>query len=229
SQDLYDHYDRYFTMAARGFESGLLDLSESTNGKMQGSEKTVLELMADLGLRKVIPVGHSMGGKVAMWLALNHPDRVEKLVVVDIAPVRYQGGLKDLLDAMLALPLEKIGKRGEADAWLKAKIPDAAVRAYLLQNLVRTEGGWRWRANLKALRDGLHLISDFPEPVRKGGYPGPALFIHGSRSDYLEPKHLPRTRQLFPNLELVALDAGHWVYAEQAEEFLRVLRGFLDA
>jgi len=188
----------------------------------------LLELMDDLGEEQVIPVGHSMGGKTAMWLALEHPRRVERLVVVDIAPVTYAGGrLEPLLDALLALPLGRIQRRADADALLKAAIPDGAVRAYLLQNLVHTEAGWRWRTNLRALRDGLDLIGGFP-PVPPGGhYPGATLFIHGRRSDYLRPEHRPVMERLFPRLELAPLDAGHWVYAERPEAFMERLERFL--
>ncbi|RTZ71899.1 MAG: hypothetical protein DSZ00_09530 [Gammaproteobacteria bacterium] len=188
----------------------------------------VLELLDDLGVDEAVPVGHSMGGKVAMWLALTLPHRVERLVVADIAPVRYQGGLGELMDAMLELPLDEIDKRTEADALLARRVPDAAVRAYLLQNLVHTERGWRWRSNLRALRDGLDLISGFPEVPPEAHYGGPVLFIHGGSSDYVKPEYLPVMERLFPNLELVTLDAGHWVYAEQPESFVSVVEDFVD-
>ena len=187
----------------------------------------LLELMDDLGLEQAIPIGHSMGGKVAMWLALEHPRRVERLVVADIAPVRYQGSLGELMDAMLALPLDRMQKRAEADQWLKQRVPESAIRDYLLQNLVRTEQGWRWRSNLEALREGLETISDFPRVPPGVRYEGPTLFIHGRRSSYVKPEYRPVMEALFPRLQLVALDAGHWVYAEQPEAFLRALGAFL--
>jgi len=187
----------------------------------------VLELMDHLGVARAVLVGHSMGGKTAMWLALEQPERVEKLVVVDIAPVTYSGRLGVLLDALLELPLDRIERRAEADEWLKGRIPDKAVRDYLLQNLVREEDGWRWRTNLRALRDGLDLISSFPEVPEGVRYFGPVLFLHGSRSDYVKPEYLPRMKKLFPRMERVALEAGHWVYAEQPEAFLAALEAFL--
>lgn len=187
----------------------------------------VLELMDHLGVDRAALVGHSMGGKTAMWLALERPERVEKLVVVDIAPVTYSGRLGPLLDALLALPLDRIERRAEAGQWLKRRIPERTVRDYLLQNLVRTGKDWQWRTNLRALRDGLDLISSFPEVPGGVHYPGPVLFIHGSRSDYMKSEYLPRMKQLFPRMELVALEAGHWVYAEQPEAFLAALEAFL--
>ncbi len=187
----------------------------------------VVALLDELEIPSVVPVGHSMGGKTAMWLALEQPGRVEKLVVVDIAPVTYPGRLGALMDALLELPLDRIERRAEADEWLKRRIPERAVRDYLLQNLVRTGEGWRWRTNLRALRDGLDLIRGFPEVPGGVHYPGPALFVHGSRSDYVKPEYLPRMELLFPRMERVALEAGHWVYAEQPEAFLSVLEQFL--
>lgn len=186
----------------------------------------LLELMDDLAVEQVVPAGHSMGGKAAMWLALTHPQRIERLVVVDIAPVTYQGSLAGLLDALLALPLQRLEKRRQADAWLQQQVPESAIRDYLLQNLVRGEAGWQWRSNLRALRDGLELISAFPESSG-ARYLGPALFVHGAHSSYVKPEYLPRMKALFPGLQLVSLDAGHWVYAEQPEQFLEALQGFL--
>ena len=187
----------------------------------------VVALLDELEIPEAVPVGHSMGGKVAMWLALTRPERVARLMVVDIAPVRYAGSLGELMDAMLALPLERIERRAEADTLLAERVAHPAIRAYLLQNLVRTDAGWQWRTNLRALREGLSQISDFPEPPSGARYQGPTLFIHGTRSDYVKPEYLPRMKQLFPKLELVALEAGHWVYAEQPDAFIEAVERFL--
>ncbi len=187
----------------------------------------VVALLDELEIPEAVPVGHSMGGKVAMWLALTRPERVARLVVVDIAPVRYEGSLGELMDAMLALPLERIERRAEADTLLAERVTHPAIRAYLLQNLVRTDAGWQWRTNLRALREGLERISDFPDPPAGARYEGPTLFIHGTRSDYVKPEYLPRMEQLFPNLTLVALEAGHWVYAEQPDAFIEAVERFL--
>jgi len=187
----------------------------------------LVELVDGLGLEEVVPVGHSMGGKIAMWLALTRPERVARLVAVDIAPVRYGNHLASVLDALLALPLERIERRADADRLLARRIPERAVRDYLLQNLVRGEAGWRWRADLRALRDGLELIRGFPEVPEGRRYPGPTFGIRGRRSDYVTPEQLPRLKALFPLLRMVTLDTGHWVYAERPEEFLAALRAFL--
>ena len=189
----------------------------------------VLQLMDELDIAQAVMIGHSMGGKTAMSLALEHPQRVERLAVVDIAPVTYEGRLALLLDALLDLPLEEIENRRQADELLAERVVDKAVRDHMLQNLQRTDAGWRWRNNLRALRDGLEIISSFPDYAEGISYSGKTLFIRGGRSGYIEAGHLAHIRQLFPRAEITDIPhAGHWVYAEQPEAFLKVLQGFLS-
>jgi len=190
----------------------------------------VLELLDELEVPRSVVIGHSMGGKTAMVLALQHPGCVERLGVVDIAPVTYSGRLAMLLDALLALPLEQITNRAHADELLAQSIADKAVRGHMLQNLQHGDHGWRWRNNLQALRDGLDVVSAFPELPEAAAYVGRTIFIRGENSNYIEPEHLPRIRQLFPTAEMTVVPgAGHWVYAEQPGAFLSVLEGFLQA
>ncbi|WP_293672422.1 alpha/beta fold hydrolase [Thiolapillus sp.] len=189
----------------------------------------VLELLDDLDIPRAVPVGHSMGGKAAMVLALQHAERVERLAVVDIAPVvAYSGRLAQLLDALLALPLDRIENRAHADALLAERVSDKAVRDHMLQNLQRTDNGWCWRNNLQALRDGLDVISGFLEQAPKP-YTGKCCFIKGEHSDYIKEQSLPRIRALFPAAEIVEIPAaGHWVYAEQPQAFVETLENFLS-
>jgi pimeloyl-ACP methyl ester carboxylesterase len=189
----------------------------------------VLQLMDEQSIGQAVLIGHSMGGKVAMSLALEHPQRVECLAVVDIAPVTYEGRLALLLDALLDLPLDEIENRRQADEWLAERVVGKAVRDHMLQNLQRTAEGWRWRNNLRALRNGLEVISAFPEYPAGTVYRGRSLFIRGGKSSYIEPEHLPCIRQLFPHAEITEIaGAGHWVYAEQPDFFLTTLQGFLS-
>ncbi len=176
-------------------------------------------------------VGHSMGGKVAMVLALRHPDLVDRLVVADIAPASggSLGEFAHLLDSLAAIDLTTLTRRGEADERLAERVDDARVRGFLLQNL-RAEGdGFRWQANLDLLRRDLPVIGDFPD-VGDAVFDHPVLWVAGDRSDYVRPEHGPAMRRLFPRTTLVTLKgAGHWVHSEQPEAFVSALRTFLGA
>ena len=182
------------------------------------------------GLGAATIVGHSMGGKVAMNLALTAPGTVQRLAVVDIAPVVNPPAHLPYIRAMRRIDAARLGRRNEADELLRGEVPDPAVRAFLLQNLVPGEnGGLRWRINLAAIEREMPAISDAPEPEGASAFAGPTLFIAGGNSDYIRPQHWPRIVALFPNAKLVTIaDAGHWVHAERPEAFLAALTGFLD-
>ena len=190
-------------------------------------------------------VGHSMGGKVAMQLALRRSELLRALVVVDIAPVSYPptGGRTDdpdeeaspfgaYIEAMRALDLDQLTTRDEADAALRDVIPSRMVRSFLLQSLVReglgTDGGWRWRLNLELLDRDLGELRDFPAPPPGAVFEGPVLWIAGANSTYVLDEDRPHMDALFPATRLVRIKkAGHWVHSEQPEVFLETLRRFL--
>jgi pimeloyl-ACP methyl ester carboxylesterase len=185
-------------------------------------------LLDDLNLDAVGLVGHSMGGKVAMWTALHARDRVDALVVVDMAPVSYRHGFEDVLAPMRALPLEEITDRRDADRRLGIALPNPALRGYLLQNLQSEAGRWRWRLNLEALAEGVETIVSFPTPKPNAQFLGPALFLYGGESDYVRPEHQTQIQRLFPFARLRAVPgAGHWVYADKPAEFVQAVRAFL--
>lgn len=176
-------------------------------------------------------VGHSMGGKVAMLLALRHPDLVDRLVVADIAPAGggSVGEFAHLLDSLAAIDLTSVTRRADADEQLAQRVPDARVRGFLLQNLRADGDGFRWQANLDLLRRALATIGDFPA-TGDAVFDQPVLWVAGERSDYVRPEHEPVMRALFPRTTLVTLKgAGHWVHSEQPETFVSVLRTFLGA
>jgi pimeloyl-ACP methyl ester carboxylesterase len=191
-------------------------------------------------------VGHSMGGKVAMQLALHRPELLRALVVVDVAPVAYPptGGrtddpdeeaspFADYIAAMRALDLDALETRGDADAALQSAVPSRMVRSFLLQSLVRegvgANGGWRWRLNLELLERDLGDLRDFPAPPHGATFDGPVLWIAGADSTYVLDEDRPHMDALFPATRLVSIKkAGHWVHSEQPEVFLETLRRFLD-
>jgi esterase len=188
----------------------------------------VRAFLARQGLPAAV-IGHSMGGKVAMRLALAHGQEVLRLVVVDVAPVAYGRDFNAYVDAMRALELSAISRRSEADALLAEQIDDAGVRGFLLQNLVSGEDGLVWRVPLQALAENMPGLTGFPEPRDGEQYAGPALFVTGERSDYVRPEHHAAIRQLFPNAQFAAIaDAGHWVHAEQPQKFFEVVSAFLE-
>lgn len=176
-------------------------------------------------------VGHSMGGKVAMLLALRHPALVRRLVVADIAPASggSVGEFAHLLDSLAAIDLASLTRRADADEQLAQRVHDARVRGFLLQNLRADGDGFRWQANLALLRRDLPVIGGFPH-VGDATFDGPVLWVAGDRSDYVRPEHGPTMRRLFPRTTLVTIKgAGHWVHSEQPDAFVSVLRTFLAA
>ena len=141
-------------------------------------------------------LGHSMGGKAAMVLALTAPERVRRLIVADMAPTSYGHSQIAYVRAMQAVDLAAVTRRADADAALAAEIPEPALRAFLLQSLTLEEGGARWRLNLDALAAEMPAIMGFPETSAR--FRGPTLFLTGARSDYVRPAHWPRIRDPLP-------------------------------
>jgi pimeloyl-ACP methyl ester carboxylesterase len=184
--------------------------------------------MAARGHSRYALIGHSMGGKAAMVLALTNPGDVERLVVVDIAPVAYPVPYLAYVRAMRALDLDAMTRRREADTGLAATIVDPAERAFLLQSLVFGDDKPHWRLNLAALETALPFLAGFPSFPPGTSYDGPALFIAGGRSNALRPEREAAIKTSFPGAELVRIDnAGHWVHAEQPEAFLALVGRFL--
>jgi esterase len=171
-------------------------------------------------------VGHSMGGKVAMALALSQPALVRRLVVADIAPVTYAHSFLPYVQAMQDLNLATIARRDQADATLSERVPDATTRMLLLQNLVLHDRHFDWRINLSALAGAASELLGFPQ-FDNARYEGPALFVHGERSAYVTPAHHAVIRQLFPRAEIVAIaQAGHWLHVDQPARFLETVQAF---
>ena len=171
-------------------------------------------------------LGHSMGGKAAMVLACTQPDRVNRLIVADIAPIAYEHSQIQFADAMRGLDLTGVTTRTEADARLAATVEDKGIRAFLLQSL--DVAGGRWRLNLDVLaRDMAGIVGFVP---LEGSFEGPTLFLSGGASDYVRAEYRPEIKRLFPKARFVKIPgAGHWLHAEKPREFEAAARAFLDA
>jgi pimeloyl-ACP methyl ester carboxylesterase len=197
----------------------------------------LLELCDTLGLDRIHLLGHSLGGKTAMQFATHYPDRLEKLIVVDMAIRTYPDAYTHMIDAMMAVDLSTMQSRGDVDKALINKIPHAMVRQFLLMNLIKSDvnhadsdvnkTGLAWRINLAALRANYpSLLQAVCENVH---YEKPSLFIRGERSDYVQDTDIEHIKTHFINAQFASLPTNHWVHAEQPQAFIEVVSNFLQA
>lgn len=169
-------------------------------------------------------LGHSMGGKAAMVLALKYPNLVNRLIVADIAPVPYGHSQIQYIEAMRAVDLSRIEKRSDAEAQLRDIVDDPILPSFFTQSL--DVAAKRWRLNLDALAANMDEILGFPQV--SGRFDGPTLFLSGALSDYVKPDHRPVIKGLFPNARFAKIPgAGHWLHAEKPREFEAAVRAFL--
>ncbi|NNE70583.1 MAG: alpha/beta fold hydrolase [Rhodothermales bacterium] len=186
----------------------------------------VIALWDKLEIESSAVLGHSMGGKVAMHLALAYPERVSHLIVADMAPRAYQPGHEALLQALIDAAPQTHDSRASVEAFLAERIQDNAVRQFLLKNLERHEGGYRWQMNLEVIAanydrviEGLTVFATFE---------GPTLFIRGGNSPYVLDDDLPLIEAYFPSAELkTLLGTGHWLHAESPGAFADLVEEFL--
>lgn len=187
----------------------------------------VAELIRDLDLNKVEVIGHSIGGKVAMMLAANYAEYINKLIVIDIAPKSYPDRHSNIFEALLDLDLSVMTKRADADKALSVKIKNKAIRQFLLMNIVLEEGVLKWQLNLPVLSE------KYPELI-KGVCEDQiikhrSLFLRGSLSDYIEDDDVIRVKQQFPNATITTIEqAGHWIHAEKPDLFIATVQQFLN-
>jgi pimeloyl-ACP methyl ester carboxylesterase len=213
----------------------VLAVDQRNHGRSPHTAEMSFQLMAEdlrelLAAERLGPVnllGHSMGGKTAMLFALDDPDLVEKLIVVDMAPRAYPPHHREILNALLSLDLRSFKTRAEMESQLAPSIPDLAVRQFLLKNVKRDQAGiFYWQMNLAAIEANYHQLSE--EIARPRSFDKPALFIRGERSDYIRDEDMTSIRKLFPQSKLCDIAAaGHWVHAEKPDAFLRKVREFL--
>jgi pimeloyl-ACP methyl ester carboxylesterase len=188
----------------------------------------VREFVAQRRLPRILLLGHSMGGKVAMQYAVEYSATVDKLVVVEIAPKPYEPAQRDLLSALRGLDLSRYKSFSEVDAALASKIPDGSVRRFLLKNLARSDmGRLSWRIHLEALDRNYSRLGRGIAPDRR--FHKPTLFIRGGRSNYIEATDGPAIREIFPQAVIATIaEAGHWVHTDCPSEFFDKLMNFLN-
>ncbi|XP_015269041.1 PREDICTED: alpha/beta hydrolase domain-containing protein 11 [Gekko japonicus] len=190
-------------------------------------------LLHQLHLNRCVLIGHSMGGKTAMVLSLQRPELVERLVCVDISPsetsavTSFQAFLAAMRAVNIPRGLPRSTARRLAEEQLRSTIQEPATRNFLLTNLVSSEDQFMWRVNLEAISHHLNEILSFPD--FQTPYSGPTLFLGGSKSEYISSNDYPEIERLFPEAEIQYVsNAGHWVHADQPQEFLTAVCNFLE-
>lgn len=189
----------------------------------------ILELMTDLSLDKVSLLGHSMGGKVAMQFSLLHPDMVEKLIVVDIAPKYYPPHHDAVIEAIESIDPKQLTDRTEAENALARFLGnDQSTIQFLMKNLSRLpEGGFEWKPNMPVIIDAYYHLMEDVTPTEP--FLGPVLFIRGEKSRYILDDDIPHIKTLFPKSRLVTITgAGHWIHADAPEMFTKEVLSFLN-
>jgi pimeloyl-ACP methyl ester carboxylesterase len=190
--------------------------------------KDLVEFIDDHQLHNPIIIGHSMGGKTAMNFAIAHPDKLDRLIVVDIAPRSYNLEHYTIADGLNAITIDSLTSRNEADEQLARFVPEADVRQFLLKNLQRKpEGGFSWKINLKVITAKLSNVG--VDLHYKGTFDKPTLFIKGNRSNYIKDSDANLILQYFPQAKLEGMDTGHWVQAEKPQEFVTLVHNYLQA
>ena len=216
----------------------VFSLDLRNHGKSPWDDDMSYEAMADdvraflaaQGIEGAAVLGHSMGGKAAMALALAYPDAVGALIAVDIAPVARPPELRAFARAMAGLDLSRVARRADADRLLAEEIGDRRVRAFLLQNLTIRDGKADWQLNLDVIDRRMEDIGGFPERLLERRYDGPTHFITGAESNYVKPEHRDLILRLFPQTTLsIIAGAGHWVHADRPDSFQRAVERFLSA
>jgi esterase len=190
--------------------------------------KAVYDFIEKHHIKQPVLVGHSMGGKVAMHVALEYPHLLSKLVVVDICPKYYPVHHGRILEGLTSIDLGTITSRQEADEQLARYERSYTVRAFLLKNLYRTdEGRFAWRLNLPVINDQIENVG---EAIRTDNiFERPVLFINGAKSDYINKEDTALIHRFFPGAVVETItDAGHWVHAEKPDEFLAIVNNFME-
>ena len=186
----------------------------------------VIELMDALEIKKAYLFGHSMGGKTAMQVALNYPERVKKLCIADIAPVAYSHHHKDILEGMNHVAEHSPDNRKDVIELLRPFESEEAILTFIATNWRKDKAGkWGWRLNLDAItHDHMSIMA----AITGNPYQGPVMFVRGGDSHYLLPEYSDYILELFPNAKVRTIEGtGHWLHAEKPDMFARIVKRFL--
>ena len=232
---LFGSLDNWMTLAKKlGEHFEVFVVDARNHGQSPHSDDFNYDVMADdlyeflifHNIVNPIILGHSMGGKTAMQFAMNYPNQLEKLIVVDIAPKSYPVHHTAILNGMLSLNLNIINTRKGADEELSKHIDDLSTRQFLLKNLYWIEKEkLAWRFNLSVINSQIEIIGQGLENVEI--FEKPTLFIRGEKSNYITESDFEPIKNIFPNAEIKSMNTGHWIHAESPVEFLQVLSSFL--
>jgi esterase len=190
----------------------------------------VINLLDKLAIKSCHILGHSMGGKIAMKIALSFPERLKKLIVADIAPVKYPAHHLTIIEGLQAIDLTQVHKRKDADSQLAKYVTDASVRPFLLRNIALNEQRkFQFKCNLNNIEQGYQQIMQSISAQKDEQFNGETLFIKGGNSDYILPEHQSAISQLFPKAKAKIIQgAGHWLHAEKTVAFNKIVDAFLS-
>lgn len=234
---LFGMSDNWVTIAhkmAETYQVFVLDLrnhGQSPNSEVfhyDALSGDVIEFLEQHDLESATLLGHSMGGKVAMRCALDAPDRIDHLIVADIAPRAYQPGHRDIFQAMYSVDLSKVDTLRDVDQAMSEYIPQKPIRQFLMKNLQRNEDDqFFWQLNLDSLYRNYDLILDHIDA--ETSYDGPVLFLAGTNSDYISDRDATDIKRLFPKAQIEEIaEVGHWMHAEAPEVFTQLILDFLS-
>lgn len=214
----------------------VLAIDQRNHGKSEHSDdfdynilsRDLEQFLEEKGIVKCHLIGHSMGGKTVMQFVHDYPEKVDRAIVVDIAPVAYKGGHEKIFNALLSVEIDKVTERSQVQDQLMEALNNKAIVLFLMKNLSRNpDGSYRWKANIQALYDNYDNIlknCEFDTKIDKK-----VLFVKGEKSDYIENDQENNIEKYFPGSRIVTIDdAGHWVHADQADQLLEVVRHYFS-